>query len=74
MERFGIRAKVKEQISNRNPKEIVKIPIPVTIPFVLQFLNRYFRRTRSVPSTQIIFRKLSMLLFSINLIAMEKAI
>lgn len=67
-------AKVKEQISNRNPKEIVKIPILVTIPFVLQFLNPYFRHTLYVPSTQIIFRKLSMLLFSIDTISMEKVI
>lgn len=71
MERFGIMTKVKGQIRNRNPKETVTIL--VTIPFILQFLNPYFRRTLCVPSTQIIFRKLSMLLFSFNTISMEKA-
>lgn len=31
--------KVKEQIGKMNPKEIVKIPILVNIPFILKFLN-----------------------------------
>lgn len=39
MEKFGTAGKVKKQISDRYPKEIVKIHLLGTILFTLQFLN-----------------------------------
>lgn len=48
--------KVKEQITNMNPREIVKISIPATIPSTL--FKSYSNHTVHVPSTQIIFGKL----------------